>query len=160
MDCWVLTLVSKESRVGSFKSESVVGPLVVRHTRATSECTLMSGWLVVGLLTILTFYSTNSAGWGSYGVEQHQVDENEKWGEYERLSLVVSIMKQLLPLLVIALGTQLKAEGERELIYLMRWAEENNFLWHHLCHHHLVNQVWLHGEQRGNCGPADGGRPS
>jgi len=30
-------------------------------------------------------------------------------------------MKQLLPLLVIALGTQLKAEGERELIYLMRY---------------------------------------
>jgi len=30
-------------------------------------------------------------------------------------------MKQFLPLLVIALGSQLKAEGERELIYLMRY---------------------------------------
>ena len=40
--------------------------------------------------------------------------------EKSELLFVIMIMKSFLPVLVIALGSRVKAEGERDLIYLMR----------------------------------------
>ena len=47
--------------------------------------------------------------------------------EKSELLFVIMIMKSFLPVLVIALGSRVKAEGERDLIYLMRWG-----FFHHL----------------------------
>ena len=71
-------------------------------------------------LTLLTFKQLSSAGWG--GHKNDYVPANRQCDEYLRkiLSCLFEIMKSFLPVLVIALGSRVKAEGERDLIYLMK----------------------------------------
>ena len=96
-------------------------PIVVRHTGLELNA------LYLNASTASQYWhSSNPAGWGGHKVGNEYVPANRQWvDEYwrKRVSCLfaIMIMKSFLPVLVIALGSRVKAEGERDLIYLMRW---------------------------------------